>query len=137
WGQGPTFLQTLALLKGFDLSGMDPCGADFVHTLTEAMKLAFADREFYYGDPAFVDVPVDRLLSDAYNIERRKLIGHDASLELRPGIVSGYEAQLERVRNALGRLSHVPDEEARSTEPTLEDMRTARRGDTVHLDVID
>ena len=74
WGQGPVFLQTLALLKGFDLAAMGPTSAQFVHTVVEAMKLAFADREAYYGDPDFVDVPIETLLSDAYNDERRKLI---------------------------------------------------------------
>ena len=61
WGQGPVFLQTLALLKGIDLGAMDPDGAEFVHTVVEAMKLAFADREAYYGDPNFGDVPLDAL----------------------------------------------------------------------------
>lgn len=137
WGQGPVFLQTLALLKGFDLSAMDARGAEFVHTLTEAMKLAFADREFYYGDPRFIDVPIKKLLSDAYNDERRKLIGHDASLDLRPGSIPGYEAQMERMREVLERLSCISSQDAASAEPTLADMRSARRGDTVHLDVID
>lgn len=51
WGQGPVLLQSLALLKGFDIAAMDPSGPDFIHTVVEAMKLAFADREVYYGDP--------------------------------------------------------------------------------------
>lgn len=137
WGQGPVFLQTLALLKGFDLSAMDTRGPDFVHTLTEAMKLAFADREFYYSDPDFIDVPVETLLSDAYNDERRRLIADSASLELRPGTVAGYEAQVARMREALSRLSPISHPEAASTEPTMADMRSARRGDTVHVDAID
>src|SRR5690606_33401918 len=116
------FLQTLALLKCFDLSTMNARGAEFVHTLTEAMKLAFADREFYYGDPGFIDVPVKKLLSDAYNGERSKLIGHDASLDLRPGTIPGYEAQMERMWDALERLSRVSSQSAASAEPTLADM---------------
>ncbi len=64
WSQGPVFLQQLALLKNFDLAAMDPLGADFVHTVTECSKLAFADREAYYGDPDFVDVPLNQLLDD-------------------------------------------------------------------------
>jgi gamma-glutamyltranspeptidase/glutathione hydrolase len=137
WGQGPVFPQTLALLKGFDLAAMDTRGADFVHTLTEAMKLAFADREFYYGDPNFVDVPVETLLSDAYNDERRKLIGEKASLELRPGSIPGFEEQTRRMKEALARLSRVVALEAASAEPTMADMRSARRGDTAHVDAID
>jgi gamma-glutamyltranspeptidase len=74
WGQGPVFLQQLALLKGFDLSAMDPTGPDFVHAIVECTKLAFADREGYYGDPDFVDVPMARLLDDGYNDTRRALI---------------------------------------------------------------
>ena len=54
---------------------MGPTSATFIHTVVEAMKLAFADREAYYGDPDFVDVPIETLLSDAYSDERRKLIG--------------------------------------------------------------
>ena len=59
WGQGPVLLQALRILEGFDIGAMDPNGADFVHSVVEAMKLAFADREAYYGDPAFAEVPVD------------------------------------------------------------------------------
>lgn len=137
WGQGPVFLQTLALLKEIDIGAMGPTSAAFVHTLTEAMKLAFADREIYYSDPAFTDVPIESLLSDAYNDERRRLIGARASLDLRPGTVPGYEGQVGRMMEVLSRLSAVADPDAASTEPTLAAMRSARRGDTVHLDVID
>ena len=58
WSQGPVFLQQLALLRGFNLAGMDPIGSDFIHTVVESAKLAYADREAYYGDPAFTDVPM-------------------------------------------------------------------------------
>ena len=101
WGQGPVFLQTLALLKGIDLAAMGPASADFIHTLTEAMKLAFADREAYYGDPDFVDVPVETLLSDAYNDDAARL--HRRHRVARPsaGLRAGFEAQVERVGVAL------------------------------------
>jgi len=140
WGQGPVFLQTLALLKDIDIASMGPASADFVHTVTEAMKLAFADREAYYGDPDFVDVPVEALLSDAYNDARRGLIGAGASRELRPGRVPGYEAQVDRVMAVLERLSKVSGaslEELAANEPTMADMLSARRGDTVHIDAVD
>ena len=64
----------------------DPDGAEFVHVVTECAKLAFADREAFYGDPGFVDVPLQTLLSDDYNNSRRALVGEDASLELRAGL---------------------------------------------------
>ena len=85
WTQGPVFLQQLALLDGYDLSAMGHNSAEYLHTLIEVAKLAFADREAYYGDPAFDEVPFDVLLSPAYNDARRALIGKRASLELRPG----------------------------------------------------
>jgi gamma-glutamyltranspeptidase / glutathione hydrolase len=94
WGQGPVFLQQLALLSGYDLAAMEPGSAEYIHLVTEAGKLAFADREAWYGDPAFADVPVDDLLSVAYNDERRKLIGETASMELRPGRPAGREPRL-------------------------------------------
>lgn len=86
WSQGPVFLQQLRLLEGFDLQALGHNSADYIHLLTEAAKLAFADREAYYGDPAFVQVPLSELLSEAYTVQRRQLIDPQrASLELRPG----------------------------------------------------
>ncbi len=133
WGQGPVFLQTLSLLKGFDLSAMEPGGADFVHTVVEAMKLAFADREVYYGDPKFGDVPLDRLLSEDYAAERRKLIGAEASLDLRPGRLPGFESQYDLTMTMLD----TPASRGGAVyEPTMSHL-TEKRGDTVHIDVID
>jgi gamma-glutamyltranspeptidase/glutathione hydrolase len=138
WSQGPVFLQTLALLKPLDFHAGGPNDERFYHTVAEAMKLAFADREAYYGDPAFVDVPLDTLLSDSYNHVRRSLLGERASFELRPGSVPGFDPQVDRVMDVLSRLSPVTQVGAPTNEPTLADMRaTARRGDTTHVDVID
>src|SRR5436190_5613323 len=79
WGQGPVLLQQLRLLEGFDLAELGIGSADLVHTIVEAAKLAFADREAWYGDPEFVDVPLDLLLSESYAHERRRLIADTAS----------------------------------------------------------
>ncbi len=88
WCQGAVFLQQLKLLEGFDLAGMGHNTADYIHTVIECAKLAFADRNAHYGDPDFVGVPLDRLLSSAYAEQRRKLIDPKrASLEERPGDV--------------------------------------------------
>jgi gamma-glutamyltranspeptidase / glutathione hydrolase len=111
WGQGPVFLQQLALLAGFDLTQLSD--AEHIHTVVECAKLAFADREAFYGD---TDVPLVRLLSREYNDERRRLVGEEASAELRPG-----GGRLPRLVTA--------DETVGGGEPTL--------GDTVHLDVAD
>jgi gamma-glutamyltranspeptidase/glutathione hydrolase len=84
--QGPYLSQTLRLLEGFDLKKMGFNSADYIHTVIEAEKLALADRDEYYGDPNFVKVPMQRLLSDQYTKMRRELIDpKKASLELRPG----------------------------------------------------
>src|SRR5499427_4097405 len=84
--QGPYLLQTLRLLEGFDLKKMSFNSADYIHTVIEAEKLALADRDEYYGDPNFVEVPMEQLLSDEYTKMRRTLINpRKASLELRPG----------------------------------------------------
>src|SRR5215216_3188500 len=94
WGQGPVFLQQLALLDGFDLPGMGHNTAEYIHTVVECAKLAFADREAYYGDPRFVDVPLDGLLDPSYAESRRTLVDEDASYELRPGTVGGRSPRL-------------------------------------------
>lgn len=139
WGQGPVFLQTLKILEGIDLAGMGPASPDYVHHVVEAMKLAFADREAYYGDPDFVKVPLATLLSEDYANGRRALIGERASHELRPGMIAGYERQVETMLGNL-RIAGQNGGTASATvgEPTLASMVAAsRRGDTVHIDVID
>jgi gamma-glutamyltranspeptidase/glutathione hydrolase len=86
WSQGPVFLQQLRLLEGFDLRAMGHNSAAYIHTLVEAAKLAFSDRERYYGDPLFVSVPLERLLSAKYADERRQLMDYErASLGYRTG----------------------------------------------------
>ena len=86
WTQGPVLCQTLRLLEGFDLAGMKHLSPEYIHTVVEALKLSFADRDLYYGDPLFTDVPMRQLLSDRYTVMRRPLIdGQRASLKIRPG----------------------------------------------------
>ncbi len=87
WSQGPSMIEALNILDGFDLAGMKLNSAPYIHTLAEALKLAYADRDTYYGDPRFNRIPAERLLSKEYGAARAKLIGHDASLEFRPGDV--------------------------------------------------
>jgi gamma-glutamyltranspeptidase/glutathione hydrolase len=122
WSQAPVFLQQLRLLEGFDLAAMGQASAEYVHTVTECAKLAFADREAWYGDPAFVDVPMDALLSRGYADERRALVADEASASLRPGRPGGREP---RLATPVGGAPVAPG----VGEPT--------RGDTVHLDVVD
>ncbi len=130
WSQGLVALQQLALLKAFPLDGLDPTSPDFIHWQVEAAKLAFADRDTFYGDPAFVDVPVDVLLSDDYNDRRRKLIGAEASLEQRPGVIPGY-GKTFAAREAIGERETVG-----AGEPTVGRLGQSA-GDTVHFDIVD
>ncbi len=86
WTQGPYLCQSLRLLEGHDLQAMGHLSADYIHVVTESLKLAFADRDEYYGDPLFTDVPLRRLLSSRYTNRRRSLIDmQSASLQRRPG----------------------------------------------------
>ncbi|MGF7151496.1 gamma-glutamyltranspeptidase/glutathione hydrolase [Sphingomonas zeicaulis] len=137
WGQGPVLLQALAILDAAGIAMVDLGGADFVHLVLEALKLAFADREAYYGDPAFVDVPMAALLSADYATERAALIGGQASHAIRPGIVSGFEDQ---VRRGMAQVRVATSEAAGIGigEPTMMHLKsTLKPGDTVHIDVID
>ncbi|SFV11183.1 gamma-glutamyltranspeptidase / glutathione hydrolase [Methylobacterium sp. 174MFSha1.1] len=144
WTQGLATLQQLALLKGFDLDRLDPTGPDFIHLQVECAKLAFADRDTFYGDPAFVDVPVETLLSDAYNAERRRLVTETASLEQRPGTIPGFGKALDArvssgARTAVG-SSGAGEPTVGRIEATVppDDARSGVvRGDTVHFDIID
>jgi len=133
WSQGPVLLQQLALLKGFGLEQVEPTDAEFIHLQIECAKLAFADREKFYGDPDFVDVPMQTLLSDKYNAERRRLITGSASLELRPGSIEGFGGVIalrkeQGDRLAVGNLG--------AGEPTVGRLGRVI-GDTVHFDIVD
>jgi gamma-glutamyltranspeptidase/glutathione hydrolase len=134
WSQAPAALQQLALLKGFDLDALSATDPEFVHTVVECAKLAFADREAFYGDPDLVEVPMETLLSDAYNDARRGLIGEQASHELRPGRIGGFAAPVGPARRS--RSADVAHAGAHGIgEPTV--ASAEERGDTCHIDVID
>ncbi|HXX59878.1 MAG TPA: gamma-glutamyltransferase family protein [Candidatus Sulfotelmatobacter sp.] len=116
WSQGPVFLQQLALLQGLDLRSMGHNSAAYIHHVVEAAKLAFADRERYYGDPSFGDVPLEALLAPDYNTARRRLIDPDrASGVLRPGSVAAASGAARRVAGGPSRGA----------------------GDTTHIDAVD
>ncbi len=134
WGQGPVLLQALALLDGFDIGAMDPAGEAFVHTVVECMKLAYADREVFYGDPEAVDVPLAALLSDGYAAARRRSVGEAASLALVPGDLPGAAERMARVLAMAG--SEAPAVGLGHGEPTFAPL-PVEWGDTVHLDVVD
>ncbi|PZR16289.1 MAG: gamma-glutamyltransferase [Azospirillum brasilense] len=134
WSQGPTLLQTLALLRGFDLNATDATGEEFVHLVVEAMKLAFADREAFYGDPDFAAVPMETLLSEPYNAARRALIGAEASLEFRPGSPDGIAPRTDYAA-AVAR-AEAAHEALGGGEPTVSRLG-ASGGDTCHVDVVD
>ena len=134
WTQGPVVLQQLALLKGMGLDKLDPTSADFIHLVVEASKLAYADRESFYGDPEFVDVPMQTLLSDAYNADRRMLIDRErASLEQRPGKLDGYGGVVKLRRADASRLGVAS---SGAGEPTVGRVGQTT-GDTVHFDIVD
>jgi gamma-glutamyltranspeptidase/glutathione hydrolase len=111
WNQGPALLQSLTILKNFDLGALGHNSAEYIHVVLEAMKLAFADREQYYGDPDQVPVPLQALLSDDYGILRAALIEHSANAEIRPGDPSRMGALLaaqERLGGAAWGPGTVP-----------------------------
>ena len=117
WNQGPVMLQALAILESYDLKGMGHNSENYLHWTTEAFKLAFADREQYYGDPMQVDVPMTELLSKDYSLMRAALVDPEkANSELRPGDPKRKLALLP-IEERLGGASWGPG--------------------TVHVDVID
>ncbi|MET7748405.1 gamma-glutamyltransferase family protein [Micromonospora sp. NPDC005367] len=134
WGQGPVLLQTLSILDALDDdAAYDPSTAAGIHAQAEALKLAFADREAWYGDGA--DVPAKALLSREYARERAALIGERASTELRPGRPDGADPRLSNhVLRGAGRLVDTTD--ATTGEPTVKSDGVTR-GDTCHVDVVD
>ncbi len=105
WSQGPVMLQALNILEGYDLRPLGYNSAEYIHKLVEALKLAYADRDTYYGDPKFAHVPAERLLSKEYAAERRKDISDKASMEFLPGTIGGkhplHPSQMEIARTRI------------------------------------
>ena len=136
WGQGPVLLQTLAILAGFDDEYLDPSTAIGAHTILEAEKLAFADRDAYYGDTA---VDLDYLLSAEYAAERRALISDVANAEFRPGTIPGTTPFIPPLRTEYLPPALLGAGErgfAGVGEPTVSPAGEMR-GDTCHIDVVD
>lgn len=133
WGQGPALLQTLKILEGFNDERLDPSTESGAHTILEALKLAMADRDTYYGD---ADVDLDWLLSEDYAADRRELITEEASREFRPG--SGRDGSAPAFATPL--IPEGADKEALIKagigEPTVQ-KNGVNNGDTCHLDVVD
>lgn len=139
WGQGPVLLQTLAILAGFNDEQIDPSSVEGAHNILEALKLAMADRDAYYGDPENADdVPLDVLLSEEYAESRRALIGDTASHEFRPGAIDGftpYRPLLLTQREWNATVEGTPPAGS-AGEPTVS-RAGETRGDTCHIDVLD
>jgi len=142
--QGPVLLQTLNILETFDLHGMGYGSADYLHTITEAMKLAYADRDTYYADPAFVEVPGEGLLSKTYAKERAKLIDPKrASKSFIAGDPLPYDSKVKHWPYWKADLKDASNDRAGTEASPLE--RTASLGldstgvskDTTHMTVID
>jgi gamma-glutamyltranspeptidase/glutathione hydrolase len=136
WGQGPVFLQQLGLLDGLGLDDAEPGSATMIHTVTEAAKLAFADREAWYGDPRQSEVPLDALLSADYAAARRKLVGETASVELRPGAPAGLAPRLPDFASAAFDSAR-PDRAGLGEPAAAVSAPELGPGDTCHLDVAD
>jgi gamma-glutamyltranspeptidase/glutathione hydrolase len=131
WGQGPVLLQALAVLDTFDDASLDPSTELGIHTITEALKLALADRDAWYGDGTVPPELLAELLSPDYARERAALIAETASLEFRPGRPGGREPWMPPLNEGSTRTSA-----AGLGEPTV--SRTGvTRGDTCHIDVVD
>jgi gamma-glutamyltranspeptidase/glutathione hydrolase len=98
WTQGPVMLQALNMLENFDLKGMGYNSSRYVHTLYQIMNLAFADRDFYYGDPAFApEEPMKGLLSKEYAKERIKQINFEKNdAKIMPG--DPYPLKAKKIR---------------------------------------
>ncbi|MDE3196411.1 MAG: gamma-glutamyltransferase, partial [Acidobacteriota bacterium] len=108
WSQGPAMIEALNILAGIDFTPMRFNSADYIHTLVEALKLAYADRDTYYGDPKFVKVPAERLLSMEYANERRALIGKTASQEFLPGKI-GDNPPVHPSKSEITRAKKIDD----------------------------
>lgn len=125
WSQGPVQLMILNILEAAGIRGMKPYSAEHLHTVTEAFKLAFDDRNAYFGDPDFTKaIPMEGLLSKAYAAQRAKMIGREASLQHRIGDPYAFDSKVKRPRGPIFTPHAIP----KPTAPTA---------DTTAIEVVD
>jgi gamma-glutamyltranspeptidase/glutathione hydrolase len=136
WTQGPVFLQQLTLLEGFDLAKLKQNSPEYLHVLIESAKLAFADREAYYGDPDFDDVPMDWLLSKEYADHRREEIDDVASDAMRPGLVNGALPEWAMAFDVAADNRAALEMNGPGGERAYR-IKHGHLGDTTHLDAVD
>jgi gamma-glutamyltranspeptidase/glutathione hydrolase len=131
--QGPVLLQALNILEHFDLRAMGHSSADYLHTVTEAMKLAYADRDSFYADPAFVQVPAEGLLSKAYAKERAALIDPKKAS---PSFIAGDPLKYDStVKTWPFWKANIPD--VTTTRAAAGDDASGIVKDTTHMAIID
>lgn len=136
WSQGPVLLQGLQIIAHLDRDTLqDPAG--FIHALTETMKLCYADRDTFYGDPNFVAVPLEQLLSDDYARARAARISPSAATGWHPGDIEGHGHPVDY--EAACRVNLDADALAAMGigEPTVATHATPAHGDTCHINVAD
>lgn len=143
WGQGPVLIQQLSILEALDLDRLARHEEDLIHAVIEAGKLAFADRDTFYGDPTHRSIPIDRLVSSPYATERARLISRSASHDFRPGLLPGHEAEIDAAKKRWKEAASASAIMlAGAGEPTMGHLSMAQteqagRGDTCHIDVVD
>ncbi|HEX8306115.1 MAG TPA: gamma-glutamyltransferase family protein [Jatrophihabitans sp.] len=136
WGQGPVVGQQLRMLDELGLQGEDPLSGRWIHLITEAAKLGYADREAWYGDPVASDLPLAALLSPEYATVRAAQVGEQASLDLRPGSPDGRPPRLAALPEAGSPSPGIGEPTMASSDPQPGPLGE-NRGDTCHLDVAD
>lgn len=133
--QGPVLLETLNILENFDLKSMKRNSADYIHTVVEALKLGYADRDSYYGDPAFVQTPAEGLLSKTYAKQRAALIDPKHASR---GFIAGNPLPFDsKVKEWKYWVANIPDgTKLGGSEPNAEPLRGTLK-DTTHISIID
>ncbi len=132
WTQGPMLMQTLNMLENFDLKSMGHNSPQYIHTVLEALKLAFGDREAYYGDPDFSIIPIDGLLSKEYAAERAKLIDPAKAYPAQP---DGGDPWRYSRKSRSGNSAHGGNGVPAASDPSAVD--TSARDGTTHVSVLD
>lgn len=139
WTQGPAMLQALNILENFDLKGMGYNSARYIHSVYQAMSLAFADRDFYYGDPYFPPAePIEGLLSKAYAKERARLINFERNdPAIKPGDPYPFQNQKNPYLSLLEKWSSAPPSNQSSGVLTQEEFNKSFYGGTTSVEAAD